>query len=71
MAKLLIENGASIKIKSDKKTLLKLAKNKGKQSIVDFLDSKRKKRTEDSDSDSGSDNGSTLVVRGKPLQVTW
>jgi len=58
MAKLLIENGAKIKIKSDKKTPLKLAKNKGKQSIADFLDSKTKKRSEDSDSDSGSDNGS-------------
>ena len=77
MAKLLIENGAKIKIKSDKKTPLKIAKNKGKQSIVDFLNSKRKKRTEDSDSDSdsGSDNGSKLVVngklRGKQLNVSW
>ena len=73
MAKLLIENGAKIKIKSDKKTPLKIAKNKGKQSIVDFLNSKRKKRTEDSDSDSdsGSDNGSKLVVGGKQLKITW
>jgi len=55
MAKLLVENGAKIKLKSNKKTPMKLAKNEGKQNIVDFLKSEKKKSNEESDSDSGPD----------------